>query len=247
MIDADIVAFRTAAASEKEDFGICRYYIDQLIDDIMLNCRGDTYELFISGKGNFRYNIYPEYKANRDGSYIPRHREDAKQYLIDKGANVSEGCEADDMMGVAQCSAEEDTIIASLDKDLLMIPGRHYSWEISGRSKDTPWTKPAIWREMADIDCLRWFYTQCITGDIADNIKGIKGRGKKWAENALDPCETEQEMFDVVREEFGIDEEFLLNGRCLWLWRELGDDWIKRFNKLKGDDESNHSGESGDH
>lgn len=239
LIDGDIVAFRCAASGEKEDFGIVAYYIDKLIEDIVQECKGDKFEVFVSGKNNFRYDIYPEYKANRDGTYVPRWREDAKQYLIDKyTANVSEGCEADDMMGIAQCASSDETIIASLDKDMLMIPGNHYSWEISGGAKDKRWTKPAIHRTVDHISGLRWFYTQCITGDVADNIKGIVGSGKKFAENLLDHLDTEQEMFDAVRDAYGIDEEFLLNARCLWIWQQDEDDFIKRFNYLKGEDDT---------
>lgn len=247
LFDGDIIAFRCSAAGEKEDFGIVAYYMDQLIGDVMQACKGDTFEMFISGKGNFRYDIYPEYKANRDGSFVPRWREQAKQHLIAKyNADVSEGCEADDRMGIAQMAAkgyDEDhgsgvqthaTVIASLDKDLLMIPGNHYSWEISGKSKDTAWTKPAIWQTVDHLEGLRWFYTQCITGDVADNIKGISGRGKVFAKDLLEGLSTEQEMFDAVREEYGIDDEFLMNGRLLWIWQQENDDWIKRFEFLKG-------------
>lgn len=237
LFDGDLVAFRCAASGENDDVGIVQYYIDQLVDLIMQECKGDKYEMFLSGKNNFRYDVYPEYKGNRDGTYVPRWREAAKQYLVEKYSGViSEGCEADDLMGISQC-AQDGTVIASLDKDLLMIPGHHYSWEISGRSKSGPWTKHAIYREVEKIDGLRWFYTQCITGDVADNMKGIVGRGKKFAEALLDELDNEQDMFDAVREEFGIDEEFLLNGRCLWIWQKENDDWLHRYNELKGEDD----------
>lgn len=235
-MDGDIIAFRCAASGENEEFGIVAYYIDTLIADIMQACKGDTFDVFVSGKNNFRYDIYPEYKANRDGTYVPRWREDAKQYLIQKfNANVSEGCEADDMMGIAQCASKDETVIASLDKDMLMIPGNHYSWEISGGPKEKRWTKPAIHRTVDHITGLRWFFTQCITGDVADNIKGIPGRGKKFAENLLDPLDTEQEMFDAVRDAYGFDDAFLMNARCLWIFQQDNDDYLKRFNYLKGE------------
>lgn len=230
------------------------YYIDLLIEDIVKACNGDRFTVFVSGKNNFRYDIYPEYKANRDGAYVPRWRETAKQYLIDKyNADVSDGCEADDRMGIVQMASkgyDEDhwngtqsdaTVIASLDKDMLMIPGNHYSWQIEGGPKEKRWIKPAIHRTVDHISGMRWFYTQCITGDVADNIKGIVGSGKKFAENLLDPLDTEQEMFDAVRDAYGIDEEFLLNARCLWIFQQENDDFIKRFNYLKGEDDTSIS------
>lgn len=234
LFDGDIVAFRCAAAGEKEDFGITAYYMAQLVEDVMHACKGDSYAMYLSGKNNFRYDVYPEYKANRSDQFIPRWREQAKQHLIDHfDGIVSEGCEADDLMGIAQCSSDENTVIASLDKDLLMIPGAHYSWEISGTSsKGKRWTKPAIYREVDHIEGMRWFYTQCVMGDVADNMKGIVGRGAGFAAKLLDHLDTEQEMFDAVRDAYGLDEEFLMNARCLWIWQKEDDDFIKRFNEL---------------
>lgn len=232
LVDADIVAFRCAAAAEKEEFGICRHYIDQLIDEIKQGTGAQEASFFLSGKNNFRYDVYPEYKANRDGMPIPQHRQDAKDYLaVAYGATYSEGCEADDMMGIEQCKSE-NTIIASLDKDLLMIPGQHFSWEIRGRSKGTAWVKPAIHQTVTPLDGLRHFYKQCIIGDTADNVKGIDGRGAVFANKLLDDLETEQEMFDAVRDAFGIDEHFLMTARCLWIWQKEGDDFIHRYEEL---------------
>lgn len=187
---------------------------------------------YLSGKGNFRYDVYPEYKANRDGMPVPRWRADAKKYLADKyGATYSEGCEADDMMGIEQCNSTE-TIIASLDKDLLMIPGMHFSWEIRGTSKGTKWVKPAITRTVTPLEGLRHFYKQCIIGDVADNVKGIHRRGEAYANTLLDGLDTEQEMFDAVRDAYGIDEAFLMNARCLWIWQKPNDDFKERFEQL---------------
>lgn len=241
LIDADIVAFRCAAAAENDDFGICAYYMDQLIDEIHAGTGATESSFYLSGKGNFRYDIYPEYKANRDGMPVPRHRQAAKDYLATKyGATYSEGCEADDMMGIEQCKSN-GTIICSLDKDLLMIPGNHFSWEIrgvsvrklpTGEEVRTPWVKPAITRTVEPMDGLRHFYKQCIIGDVADNVKGIHRRGQKFADKLLDGLETEQEMFDAVRDEYGIDEAFLMNARCLWIWQKEGDDFKERFEQL---------------
>jgi DNA polymerase-1 len=204
----------------------------------MLQTGGDSASFYLSGKNNFRYDVYPEYKANRDSMQEPRWRQQAKEYVLEKfKAEVSEGCEADDLMGIEQCKSE-DTIIASLDKDLLMIPGRHFSWEIRGRSKSGPWVKPSIHRTVSEIDGLRHFYKQCIIGDVADNVKGIPGRGEKYADKLLDSLETEREMFDAVRDAYGFDDAFLMNARCLWIFQKENDDYINRFNTLREDEDN---------
>lgn len=237
LIDGDLVAFRCSAAAENDDEGIAKYYADRLIDDCITNTQSDSYELYLTGTTNFRNQIYPEYKANRLDVPRPRHLPYLRSYLVELGAVISDNCEADDLLGVAQCS-QQGTVIASLDKDLLTIPGMHYSWEITGTSKGVRWVKEAVLQEVDHISALRWFYTQCLTGDVADNIKGVAGIGKVKARNILAGLDTEQEFFDAVREAYDHDDAFILNARCLHIWHKLNDDWRETFNRLKGDDDT---------
>jgi DNA polymerase-1 len=240
LVDGDIFAFRCAAAAENEDEGIAKYYVDKLLDDCLAACSADSFQLFLTGTTNFRYQVYPEYKANRLEQERPRHLAYLRNYLISIGAVVSDGCEADDLLGIAQTrdyredgtlgpareiTGEYDTVICSLDKDLLMIPGPHYSWEISGVSKGTRWTKPAKYQEVDHVSALRWFYTQMLTGDAADNIKGAVGVGKVGAAKILAGLETNEEMFEAIRPHFSCDEEILMTGQCLWIWRKENDIW----------------------
>ena len=76
------------------------------------------------------------------------------------------------------------------------------------------------------------FYEQCLKGDTSDNVKGIEGIGKKKAEKLLVNCQSEEEMFRIVRDTYGNDEEFLMNARVLWILRTEDDDWGDRFNAL---------------
>lgn len=240
LFDADILAFRCAAAAENEDEGIAKYYVDKLIDDCINATQSDSYELYLTGKENFRYKIYPEYKANRLDQPRPRHLPYLRDYLSSLGAVTSTGCEADDLLGVAQCS-QDDTIIASLDKDLLTIPGKHYSWEISGSSKGKRWVKEAVLQEVDHISALRWFYTQCLTGDVADNIKGVEGIGKVKAAKIIEGLDNEQDLFDAVRATYDHDDAFVMNARCLYIWQKIDDDWMETFNRLKGEDDTSVS------
>jgi DNA polymerase-1 len=218
LIDADIVAYRVACTLEDddaEDFVYAR--AEDLIDQILVNTEATEYRLFLTGKNNFRYTIYPEYKAHRPKEK-PFWLEKCRQYLIATfNAEVIDGQEADDALGIAQT---EDTIICSIDKDLLMIPGRHYNFV-----KDE-------FQEVTNDSGMFHFYMQCLTGDRSDNIKGIEKIGPKKAEKILAGCVTEQEMFNAVREAYSNDEEFLMNGRVLWIRRKENEDWKDRFNEL---------------
>jgi DNA polymerase I len=218
LIDADIVAYRVACTLEDddaEDFVYAR--AEDLIDNILVNTEATEYRLFLTGKNNFRYTIYPEYKAHRPKEK-PFWLEKCRQYLIATfNAEVVNGQEADDALGIAQT---EDTIICSIDKDLLMIPGRHYNFV-----KDE-------FQEVTNDSGMRHFYMQCLTGDRSDNIKGIEQIGPKKAEKILVGCVTEQELFNAVREAYSNDEEFLMNGRVLWIRRKENEDWKERFDTL---------------
>ena len=218
LIDADIVAYRVACTLEDddaEDFVYAR--AEDLIDNILVNTEATEYRLFLSGKNNFRYTIYPEYKAHRPKEK-PFWLEKCRQYLIATfNAEVVDVQEADDALGIAQT---EDTIICSIDKDLLMIPGRHYNFV-----KDE-------FQEVTNDSGMRHFYMQCLTGDRSDNIKGIEQIGPKKAEKILTGCITEQELFNAVREAYSNDAEFLMNGRVLWIRRKENEDWKERFDTL---------------
>lgn len=145
---------------------------------------------------------------------------------------MSDGCEADDLMGIAQCaeSAKAGTIIVSLDKDMLMIPGTHYSWHIEGGPPEKRWVREAKLQDVSRIEGLRHFYTQMLTGDTSDNIKGVKGIGKVGAARMLsDDTLSEEDMFNIVRDAYSNDEEMLMNGQCLWIFQKENDIWQLPF------------------
>jgi 5'-3' exonuclease len=229
LLDGDIYAFRSAAASENDDLNIAIWRMEEMIDNTLAETGSDEFSIFLSGGKNFRYDIYPEYKANRSEEK-PRHLADLKAYLIEKyQAQVSDGCEADDLLGIEQC-ANENTVICSLDKDLRMIPGNHYSFEISGKITKGPnagktWTKPMEKVFIEPFQGLYNFYYQLLIGDTTDNLKGCVGVGKVKAAKLLTGCSTEEELFDTVRECYSCDPEMLMNGRCLWIFRKPNDIW----------------------
>jgi 5'-3' exonuclease len=240
LLDGDIYAFRPASTTDELGIGIWR--MEEMIDNTLAETGADEFSIFLSGDNNFRYDIYPEYKANRTAPK-PVLLRALKDYLIEKyDAQVSDGCEADDLLGIEQCKLfyedEDDaasgkwqknlysTIICSIDKDLRMIPGNHYSFEISGvSSKGDRWIRPAEKVYVEPFEGLKRFYTQILTGDSTDNVKGAAGIGKVKAERILRDCTTEQEMLEAVRDHFSSDEELEMTGACLWIFRKPNDRW----------------------
>lgn len=230
LLDGDIYAFRSAASSENEDLWVAIARVEEMIDNTISETSADEFSIFLSGDNNFRYDIYPEYKANRKLEK-PRWLRSVKDYLIDKyKAEVSDGCEADDLLGIAQCSST-NTIICSLDKDLRMIPGNHYSFAITGTSSlGNKWERAAEQVVVTEWEGLKRFYTQILTGDSTDNIKGAAGIGVKKAAKILEGATTEEELFEAVSPFFA-EEELLMTGQCLWIFRKPNDRW--RFPTLE--------------
>ncbi len=190
----------------------------QLVHDIVYNSVCDDYELFMTGKDNYRDWIYPEYKANRAGSTKPIQYEEIKNWMIhEKGATVVNGREADDELGILGCN-NTDTVICSVDKDLKMIPGTHYNW-----TKET--------YETVDLDGGNfWFFQQLLMGDTVDNIIGLKGVGPKKAINLLSPYYGDNKrMFQVCLDEYRkrdrTIEDVYLNATLLWIMRREGSNW----------------------
>lgn len=216
LVDGDIVAFRAAASAENEDVWIACSRAQTIIEQILVETNSNEYEIWLTGKGNFRYNVYPEYKGNRRGMYRPKWEKEVKQYLVlDWEANTAEGCEADDMLGARQTA---DTIIATIDKDLNQIQGWHYNFV----KKEQYYVSP----EEAD----RYFYYQLLIGDTTDNIKGVSGIGPKKADrllNSLKPNEWYQAILDL----YSCEEELDMNAQCVYIWRKENDNWRNLVNE----------------
>lgn len=225
LLDLDIFIYRSAAASENEDLDIAVARINDSIQWCLDRVGATTYRGFISGENNFRMKVNPDYKGNRKDMVEPRWRQDLKEHcILNWSGEVTHEIEADDALGIAQ---HEGSIIVSLDKDLRQIPGRHYSFEISGKGPTgTPWVRPEEFVTVEPLDGLRFFYKQLLIGDKADNIFGVDRVGPVKAGKYLDHVNVEEEMFNIVKDLYNDDKRMLMNARCLYIWQKPEDDWL---------------------
>lgn len=216
-MDGDIYAFRVACTTENDNEAIAVYRVNEMIENTLAEVEASEYKLFLTSPDNFRKHIYPEYKANRTATK-PKHLQFLRDYLVESWqGTVAEKMEADDYLGINQ---HESSIICSIDKDLLQVPGKHYNF---------------VKKEFYEVDeetGSRNFYTQLLTGDTSDNIKGIAGIGPVKAKKALAEATNEYEMFCIVRDMYKNDEWMIMNGRCLHILRSLDDDWTNHFERL---------------
>jgi 5'-3' exonuclease len=120
--------------------------------------------------------------------------------------------EADDVLGL---NMDDASVIASIDKDLLQIPGKHYNWKLDSFFDVTP------------IEGLRSFYQQVLSGDPADNIKGCKGIGPKKAKEIIGELEDADWMWKSVCFQYYLRgmtaDDALLNARLCYILHP-GDD-----------------------
>lgn len=217
LIDGDILIYRIGFTTEGLDFNLAAWRMSNLIEQILDSTKATSFQLYLTASKDdtaFRKKIYPEYKQNRKAPR-PEHYDELREFLVREwGAVTVSQIEADDAIGIA-ASSLEDFVIVSIDKDLLQIPGLHYNFV---KQEFQTVTKEAG---------LRFFYQQCLTGDTADNVKGIPGVGPKKAEKILqaadelyddlDCGDKELNWFNAVRKEYDNDYEFYINGSALWI------------------------------
>lgn len=189
LIDADIVAFKFAAAAvHKTPFGT---YTDDLEEvtpkvDEYLQMLKDLLEatdliicLSCPSDECFRRDILPTYKGNRDESSRPPLLQEVKDYMEHAYPSYRRPrLEADDVMGILSTHpviVPGERIIVSEDKDMQTIPGLLFN-----PNKDT--IRPRrITPEYADY----YHLYQTIIGDATDNYKGCPGAGPVAADKAL--------------------------------------------------------------
>jgi 5'-3' exonuclease len=222
LIDGDILTYRAAFSCEGQPLEDATDKIDELVEEILEAVSfnydpysNDNYEMFITGKGNFRFAVQPTYKGNRSGKPKPEHLQDLREYLEKAySANVSCDQEADDDIAIRATELGSHAVIASIDKDFLQVPCHHYNLN----------KKTLV--EVSEFEGLVFFYTQILMGDMADNVFGIKGVGPVKASKVLDGAKTERELYDrCVAAYNGDTAKVLENGKLLWLLRKEGQVW----------------------
>ena len=234
VIDGDVIAYRAAWSCDKDTEEEALAKVDELIDFIFEQCTGggyvglEPYFLYTTGKTNFRNEIavsHP-YKGNRKDVPKPIHLAAVYKHLTDKWeAILSVNEEADDLIGIKSTELGDDCIVVTTDKDMQQLPCSHFNL-----GKGT----------MNTVDTfggLRFFYSQILTGDTADNIKGLFRVGPVKAYNALADCKDENDLMTAVIKMYAehkdyedkdydyIMDRIIENGKLLWLRRKVGQVW----------------------
>lgn len=193
---------------------------DELISLILDKTDANYYSGYIGGCKSFRYEVYPEYKGTRKRTGFPDYYKELREYLVKQWGFIEtlDGLEADDAVNIVRNNFknEYNCIIVSSDKDL---------------TKSTAGTY-LVPRNMSDLvvtteeEAKIHFWTSMITGDTIDNIKGVEGRGIKYAETIFSRENTlyyDDVLWAYIKQygECNGVEQFYKNYKCLHILEEF--------------------------
>ena len=230
LLDADSLVFKAAMTTKSE--AAARKNVVKRVKEVSEACFADETIMYVKGRGNYRYNVYPQYKGKRKSQDLDQEIKDrlnaGHDELVKLGAVFVDGLEADDLVCMAAYAcmeADEDFVIGYIDKDLLQIPGNHYNYD----------KQEFIFMDPDEADM--FFWTQCLEGDSIDNIPGVRGIGPAKAAVILegskfgDRHNVVQAKYTEVYGALG-GTNFDQYAASLWLLREQGqifDDWLKEL------------------
>ena len=160
--------------------------------------------IFDAARENFRNEIYPEYKANRDDTpedLIPQFPliRDATE-AFDLPAIELEGYEADDLIAAYTKLARaqgKKVVIVSSDKDLMQLVGDGVRMLDPMKGK---WVEEKDVHEKFGVGPERVVDVQALAGDSTDNVPGVPGIGIKTAAQLINEYGSLEELLERAGE-----------------------------------------------
>lgn len=206
-----LTAFVINDRQEAADLSYALHTVKKMIEGICKTCKTDQYEIYLSGKDNFRDTLPlpSKYKGNREGLMRPLQLTEVKDYLINvHKAEVVIG-EADDKISIRQydgVKSKTKIIGCSTDKDSLGTDGWVYNWD----SMD----KPMLVKGLGELHIdekgkvrgrgSKWKYLQWIVGDTIDGLNPCELAKVKFGEKsgykALVDLQTEADCWQAVHD-----------------------------------------------
>lgn len=233
LIDADLLLYRAASASETEVqwdddcwvlHGNLTESVDlfrQSLDNITTSLSATKVTLCLSDRENFRKALAPSYKSARKNTRKPVVFRPLMSWVVNNyNPIIKPTLEADDVIGILATSPDFNGVVVSDDKDMQTLACNLYRQQ--QLSKVTP--------EQAD----RFWMLQTLTGDPTDGYQGVPGIGIKTAEKLLTGKTLRENWPHVVnayRRAGMTEEDAVLNARLARILRH--GDWDDNKNEVK--------------
>ena len=187
IVDGDMLAYRAAFASEYETKWDEDHWtlmssetemkaeVNRVFDNLSDNLGCNDILPVFSPRDNFRFALFPDYKANRRDKRKPLGLRWLVQWIQSKYNGITaENMEADDLIGILCTREPSKTVAVSGDKDFGTLPIAWYN-----PLKDEK--KVTTEQEAADFHLV-----QTLAGDAADGYMGVRGIGNVTARKILD-------------------------------------------------------------
>ena len=245
LIDGDLIAYRAGFGGQKKlpdgtiepvPDAVMKSRVDSFIVDLLMfdlpDCTDYEGYLSLDSESNFRNAIAvtAPYKGNRKAAK-PHHYDLIRDRLLTYWEfHGIIGQEADDSLAQEQTEQGDKTVIVSIDKDMLQVPGWHYNFVNRTMQK------------LTFFEGFRNFCVQMLMGDKVDNIIGLHRVGIKTAQKIVnDTSPWEAALLETVALEYkkhGDTElkHFKENAKLLWLRRrkDYGEEYIDYLIKELG-------------
>jgi len=169
--------------------------------------KSDDLTPVFSPSTNYRYEIFPEYKASRKKNRKPLGLKWLIEWMTEEfGGIKAKNMEADDLIGILCTERPKETIAVSGDKDFATLPVSWYN----------P-LKDALVKTSAK-EAAKFHLVQTLAGDQADGYSGAKGVGIIGAYKLMDKKGYKWETVVGAFEKAGqTEEDALLNARLAYI------------------------------
>lgn len=219
LIDGDLILYRCSSATEhavqwdfenwvlSANIQESKDLVAAAIADIRTTIEADHVVVCLSDRQNFRMDVDPNYKSKRKDTRKPIVYPELRKWVEETYDVVTmPRLEADDVLGIlATTPGNEDSVIASEDKDLQTIPCK--LWR-QGELK-------TVTKQQADY----FWMLQTLTGDPTDGYKGCPGIGEKKAEAILKNPPYWSDVVNAYRKAGLTEDDALMNARLARILR----------------------------
>lgn len=176
-IDADMLCYQ-CGGNEDTDVATSRRILKSKIDMFVEASGAERLVLGLTGEGSTKGDraviAYTKpYQGQRKG-HKPKNWQYLRNYIAEGLAGPVKAVfdrEADDLAGFMSEQYPGKAVLCSRDKDFRMLPGLHLNWD----TYDLVEVKPDVFgvEHGGKMYGSRWFWTQMLWGDAADNIPGL--------------------------------------------------------------------------
>lgn len=176
-VDADMLCYQ-CGGNDDTDVATSRRILKSKIDLFMSASGAERLVLGLTGNGSTKGHraliAYTKpYQGQRKGNK-PKNWQYLRDYIGQGLAGPVKTVfdrEADDLAGFVAQTYGDDAVLCSRDKDFRMLPGLHLNWD----TYELVEVKPDVFgvEHGGKLYGHRWFWTQMLWGDAADNIPGL--------------------------------------------------------------------------